>query len=119
MGAGTVRQVARCRYWREADARVIVGAWRGSGESAAAFARRHDVDPQRLLRWAKDLEGPRDLVRFHPVKLVHRGASAVLSAAPPTVEIVLVGGERVRVPPGVDPTELRRILDVVAGATAC
>ena len=31
------------RYWREAEARVVVEAWRASGESLAGFARRHAV----------------------------------------------------------------------------
>lgn len=124
MGTDTdeLRRIARRRYWREADARRVVDAWRQSEASAAAFARRYQLDPQRILRWAKDLDGPGSqpsAVRFHPVRLVDRGASATVAFAPPVIEVVLLGGRRVRVPPGVDPSELARILDVVERAPSC
>ncbi|MFN7955434.1 MAG: hypothetical protein U0610_27165 [bacterium] len=115
-----VRRLARRRYWREADARRVVDAWRRSEASAAAFARRYQLDPKRILRWAKDLDGPQpSAARFHPVRVVERGDPATVTFAPPIIEIVLLGGRRVRVPPGVDPSELRQILDVVEGAPAC
>ncbi len=119
-GSDELRRIARRRYWREADARRVVDAWRQSEASAAAFARRYQLDPQRILRWAKDLDGPAlSGVRFHSVRVVDRGDAATVALAPPVVEIVLLGGRRVRVPPGVDPSELRQILEVVEGAPAC
>ena len=115
-----VRRLARRRYWRETDARRVVDAWRQSEASAAAFARRYQLDPKRILRWAKDLDTPaRSTVRFHPVRVVERGDAVAVTVAPPIVEIVLLGGRRVRVPPGVDLSELRRILDVVEDAPTC
>ena len=115
-----VRRIARRRYWREPDARLMVDAWRRSGASASAFARPYKLDPQRILRWAKDLDTPQHpTVRFHPVRVVDSGNSTTMSFGPPVVEIVLLGGRRVRVPPGVDPSELRRILDVVESAPTC
>ena len=45
-----VVRVAGRRYWREAEARVVVGAWRRSGESLSAFARRYRVHGTRITR---------------------------------------------------------------------
>ena len=49
--AAVVRVAAR-RYWREADARVVVEAWRRSGESLSPFARRYRVRRGADLREA-------------------------------------------------------------------
>jgi hypothetical protein len=51
-GASIAEVVGR-RYWREAEARVVVEAWRTSGESLAGFARRHGLGPQRIGWWAR------------------------------------------------------------------
>jgi transposase-like protein len=53
----TVRVVAAGGYWRESTARVMADAWRGSGETVAAFARRHGVNRRRLARWVRRAEG--------------------------------------------------------------
>ncbi len=67
---GAVLRVAKRRYWREADARVIVEAWRRSEASLSTVARRYGVHGKRIARWAPRLESPRSAVRFHPVRLV-------------------------------------------------
>jgi hypothetical protein len=104
-----VVQSAGRRYWKEAEARVVVVAWRQSGESLTAFARRRGVHPRRLARWARRLEGAErtGAVRFHPVRLV---APAAREAR---IEIVLGGGVEVRVPSGFATEDLRRVLEVV------
>lgn len=110
-----VAEVAVRRYWREAEARVMVEAWRHSGESLAGFARRHGVAPRRVARWAGRVEGRAPaLVRFHPVRLAHHdgGGGAV-------IEIHLVGGQRVRVPAGVQAEDLRRVLAVLDSGPSC
>jgi len=43
-------------YWRAADARVVVEAWRRSGRSLAAFARQHGVSARRLAYWRTQLD---------------------------------------------------------------
>ncbi len=116
-----IGRIARRPYWREADARRVVEAWRASEASAAAFARRYQLDARRILRWAKDLDSALHpaAVEFHPVRVVDRSDARSACVEPPIVEIVLVGGERIRVPSGVDPADLRRILDVVAESSGC
>ena len=51
-----VLRVAARRYWREADARVVVEAWRRSGESLSTFARCYRVHDKRIARWASRME---------------------------------------------------------------
>lgn len=112
---GSVAEVAVRRYWREAEARVIVDAWRNSGESLSGFARRHRVDPRRVARWAGQVDGSEPApVRFHPVRLAdHDGGAGA------AIEIQLVGGPRVRVPPGFQTEDLRRVLAVLDPGRPC
>lgn len=108
-----VARVAARRYWRAADARIVVEAWRSSGEGLGAFARRHGIEGRRLGRWAGQLgpEGGR-AVEFHPVRLV-TAARAAGSGEP--IEIVLGEGVRVRVPVGFCAEDLERVLGVLNG----
>ena len=41
----------RARRWTEADARCVVEAWQGSGESGNSFGKRLGLVPQRLYWW--------------------------------------------------------------------
>lgn len=118
--AAEVRQVAERPYWREAEARVVVEAWRGSGEMLAVFAGRHGVEPRRLARWVRRLElGAEGGVRFHPVRLLEPPAEAKRSGSGAPIEIELAHGRRVRVPRGFEAEELRRVLLVLGEVAAC
>ena len=46
-----VAQISRRGYWKEADARVVVEAWRSGGETLSKFAARYGVDAKRIARW--------------------------------------------------------------------
>jgi transposase-like protein len=46
-----LRAALREGYWRAESAKLIVKAWEQSGESLAAFARRHGLRRERLARW--------------------------------------------------------------------
>ena len=112
-----VAQVSRQRYWREAEARVMVEAWRGGGETLSEFAARYGVDPRRIARWASRLHTPRpEAVRFHPVRLVGVEPGKESGSA---IEIRLVGGRRVRVARGFDAEDLRRVLAILEPGTRC
>ena len=111
-----VAEVVERPYWREAEARMVVEAWRTSGESLSQFAGRHRVEPGRVARWAARLRGGSTSapVRFHPVRLAGPGDGS--GAA---IEIHLVGGRRVRVAPGFQAEDLRRVLAVLEAGTPC
>ena len=131
MGRVSVRALAAAAgkgYWRKADARQVVRAWRASGEALSTFAARHGVKAARLARWAGRL-GRRGVgrrqpgrgeaeplkLRFHPVELV--GHSTALETR--SIEVVLLDGRRVRVPSGFTSEDLERVLRVVEGASRC
>lgn len=112
---GSVAEVAVRRYWRESEARVMVEAWRNSGESLPEFARRHRVDRRRVARWAGRVDGSEPApVRFHPVRLAEHD-----SGGGSAIEIHLGGGPRVRVLPGFQTEDLRRVLAVLDARRPC
>jgi len=104
------RAVARSQYWREEDARVVVEAWRGSGETLAGFCRAHGLSAKRLSRWAARLDT--EEVRFHPVVLTKGGdtPNPIGQEACEAIEIELPGGAMVRLPSGFLQEDLERIL---------
>lgn len=115
-----LRQVAERRYWREAEARVLVEAWRRSGETLTGFARRHGVKRRRLIRWVGRLRGAvGEALRFHPVRLVNRRPDRESDGSPAPIEIELAEGQRVRVSRGFAAEDLRRVLAVLGEAAKC
>ena len=110
-----VRNVAASSYWGEEDARVIVAAWQASGETLSAFARRYHVDRRRVARWAGRLEASTP-VRFHSVR-VTQDAEPRPSAQEIVIE--LPNGARIRLPPGFEAEDLRRLLSVLDAGVSC
>jgi hypothetical protein len=119
---GAVAAVAGRRYWREADARVVVDAWRRSGKPLPEFAAALRVRVPRVARWAEQLEEPAPLgerraeVDFHPVRIV--GTDREPARREP-IEVVLGEGLRVRLPEGFASEDLARVLTVLEGRAAC
>ena len=114
--AKDVRQVAKRAYWREAEGRMLVEAWQGSGETVSRFARRYGIARRRLARWVKRLQGGGGALHFHPVRLVE-GALPRAGRAP--IEIEIAGGQRIRVAQDFQAEDLRRVLAVLAEAGKC
>jgi hypothetical protein len=110
--------LARRKYWGEAEARVVLDAWRQSGELQSRFAKRHGIGRGRLVRWVSRLKGKTASapVRFFPVRILERGTGP--NGGSP-IEIELGGGRRVRVAPGFAAEDLRRVLAVLAGSARC
>jgi hypothetical protein len=116
-----VRRVAERPYWREDEARVLVEAWRGSGEMLEPFAQRLGVERRRLARWVSRLERGADegAVCFHPVRLLEQQAEPERSGSGARIEIELAHGRRVSVPRGFEAEDLRRVLAVLGDVAAC
>lgn len=103
-------KVVEKRRWSELEARVVVGAWRRSGQGMSEFARANGLKAQRVHRWSVRLEGESGRgVRFHPVRVVGGDGEAI--------EIVLLNGRRVRVPAGFSSEELSRVVEIVDGVS--
>ncbi|MFN7971269.1 MAG: hypothetical protein U0166_02815 [Acidobacteriota bacterium] len=82
-------EITRKLYWREADGREVVTAWRRSGLSKRRFASEIGIQRERLARWAKRLDvGGEPEVAFHPVRLVEKASRAQDAR----IELVVGGG---------------------------
>jgi hypothetical protein len=109
------------KYWREADARPVVRAWRLSGLELSRFAAEHGINAARLSRWARRLgAGPggkrgNARLRFHPVELMG-GEGAGHRVA---IEVVLFDGRRVSLPCGFAAEDLERVLEVLERRVRC
>lgn len=114
-----VRRVAAQRYWREREAGVVISAWRRSGESLEAFARRHGIGRLRLGRWVRRLGGTRGSIHFHRVRLVERGMTPDVPRGSAPIEIEWAPGRRVRVLPGFAAEDLIRLLEVLESRERC
>ena len=112
-----VARVAALRYWRAPQARVVVAAWRRSGETVRRFAERYGIEARRLSRWAGRLEPEDEAVRFHPVRLVRGGALGGRGREP--LEIVLGAECTVRLAPGFEAADLERVLRVLGVGAPC
>lgn len=103
--------------WTMAEGELMVAALRASGETPAAFARRHGLHEVRVQRWVARVgkkarsAAPARPVGFAPVR--------VTSAQPATSGLeVVVGGAVVRVGRGFDDELLRRVV-VALGEAPC
>jgi hypothetical protein len=113
MAKTMVAGVACRKYWREADARVMLEAWHDSGATLSAFARRHRIDSRRLARWSARLSaGTPPAVRFHPVRLTDAAGNR---RGGDVIEIELRSGHRVRVAQGFQLDDLRRVVEALEG----
>jgi len=107
MTAGISKVIGK-RRWAEADAQIVVSAWRRSGKGISEFAGENGLSVQRLRRWSERVQGGSSgKVRFHPVRVL--GGESV------AIEVVLLDGRRVRVGEGFSSEELGRVLEVLEG----
>ena len=93
--------------------RAIVGRWQRSGLSGVEFCRRHGIHPQRLWYWKRVLgEATRRrkarAVSFAPVQVVDLERAGTAS-----LEVVLTGGERLVLRPGISAELLREVLQAL------
>ena len=113
----------RRRFWREAIARQ-----RASGLSVRAFCRQESLSEPSLYAWRKRLATERRSSKaaaaFAAVRVVDDASQPAAlpknSFAPGVscVEIVLVDGVRVRVPPGIDRRTLADVLAILRESVA-
>jgi transposase-like protein len=93
---------ARDKRWQE-----LIRQQEQSKLSVTAFCREHGISDQSFYNWRKRLSGS-EPVRF---ALVEGGAPGTNDNAP--VELILAGGDRLRIAPGIDAATLRTVLSVL------
>ncbi len=107
-----VLRIAERQRWREGDARIVIEAWRRSGESLSHFAGRHRLRRERIGRWASRIEKPEgNGLSFHRVQVVE--AQDRWQQGGEKIEVVLTDGRCVRVPHGFAPEDLQQVLRVL------
>jgi transposase len=116
----------RRRRWSAEEKLRIVSETHEPGASVRAVAARHDVYPNLLRTWRRQVREGRLVAappaHFMPVRVAETAPTA-LGIAPPSrdpgaaeiVEIVLPDGLRVRVGNDVGLVALRRIMKVLRG----
>jgi len=110
----TARSAAGRPHRSHDEIAAILRQHRLSGLSLLAFAREHDLNYATLLRWRRrafehsDVQtaAPISSPTFIPIEVEPAGAGGdfVLNWAP---------SRSLRIPPGFDPSELRRLLDLL------
>jgi hypothetical protein len=96
----------------------LLRQWRSSGESGAAFCRRHGIRPQKLSYWKRVLGErgsgrPRGRTRpasgLVPIRLL----GEVGGVSGTALEIQLAGGERIVFPQGGSVAVLREVVELL------
>ena len=93
----------------------LLEQWRTSGESGAAFCRRHGIKPQKLSYWKRVLGVSAPASRrgrasgLVPIRLL----GEVGAASSPVLEIHLGGGDRIVFPQGGSLAVLREVVELL------
>jgi hypothetical protein len=93
-------------YWSKAEGRCVVEAWRRSGETATAFARRHGLRAKRIVYWSERVAARAETPRVSFVQ------AAVVTADEPVIAVAI------HVPGGVTIELARATPDQIAAVAA-
>ena len=110
MAQGKSRDPRKEQQWRR-----WIQQWQHSGLSVRGFCARHDLAEPSFYAWRRQLQQRQAPSPFLPVRVVPDEEPAAAGS----VEVVLTGGRRVRVPPGFDPATLRQLLAVLEEVPPC
>lgn len=92
----------RCGHWTK-----TIAEQEASGLSVPAFCREKGVCAGSFYHWRRRLRRVDESVRFAPVET----KPAPQGTAP--LELIFIGGERLRISNGVDAASLRLVLDAL------
>lgn len=116
--AAVIRALRRPR-WSADDAHLVLDALASSGLSVPDFSREHSVDPQRLYAWRRRLDARAPNSTDTPLTFV-RLQPALPSATPnPRYELVLNGGEMLRIEGTIVPHDIVALLAALRGTRPC
>ena len=120
MGEDAVKTWAppESRRWTGREGRAMLEALARSGQTVAEFARRHELQEQRVRAWTKrfpEVKAPSPT--FVPVRV--RATAAVVETKPAGVEVKLRGGRTVRVEADFSADLLRRVIAALEEGASC
>ena len=96
--------------------RALIRKWRASGQTKTEFVRANGVSRGKLEYWVRRLgEEPAERRgrRARSVNLIPVRVTGTASESPGEIEILLAGGDLVRVSPEVPAETLRRVIEVL------
>jgi transposase-like protein len=102
--ASSAQRAAKVALWRER-----IAEQERSGRSVRQFCRDRGFSEHSLYAWRKRLRSATP-VRF---ALVEPANVPLEDSAGPKIELLLAGGERLRIHSGVDAATLRTVLDAL------
>jgi len=114
----------RRRRWTSGEKLRMVEESLCDGASVAEVARRHDVHPNQLHLWRRQvrtgaLSTPDSAARFVPVRVAAAEGTAPargrVAEVAPAIEIVLRNGRLLRVAEGVAPARVAILADALEG----
>lgn len=117
--SAAVSRALRQARWSASDARLILDALTSSGLSIPEFSHEYGVDAQRLYAWRRRLatlarnEAPIAFVQLQPPE------PRAPATAPTRYELLLPGGETLRIEGGVVAADLTILLDALRGGRSC
>ena len=97
---------------------ALIRKWRSSGQTKTEFVRANGVSRGKLEYWVRRLgeeTAERRGRRGRSVNLIPVRVRETGSESSGEIEIVLAGGDRVRVSPEVPAEALRRVIEVLRG----
>ena len=111
MATGKPRDELKERHWRQ-----HIRDWQDSGLRISAFCARRGLSQQSFYAWRHELQR-RDSEKalFVPIRLQNDDPAA----ASQTLEVLLAGSRRIRVPAGFDAATLRKLLAVLEEGASC
>jgi transposase-like protein len=113
MSHGKPRDPRKEQHWRR-----LIQLWKNSGLTVRAFCARHHIIRPSFYAWRRELLQRDAAAAFVPVQVETNDQLAHVSSIP-TIEVVLAGGQCVRVTPGFDPATLRQLLAVLQEGEPC
>jgi transposase len=110
--------VARRRHWPRSEKARIVAESYAPGASATAVAVRHGLHRNQIFAWRRQFRNRAALIdrampEFVPVTLASpTGSSPAVGGESGKIEVI-AGGITIRLGPGFDDGDLRRVLQIV------
>ena len=106
------------RRWSREEKLTIVEEASGPCVNISAVARRHGIKPALLYRWRREFGAEAaSCMSLVPVVVDEPGGDGAPSSAAfelnHTIEITLANGRTIKVPAGIDPPALKRLLATI------
>jgi hypothetical protein len=113
MAHGKPRDLRKEQHWRR-----LIQLWKSSGLTVRAFCARHHITQPSFYAWRRELQARDAATVFVPVQ-VETNDQLFRPTSVHAIEVVLAGGQCVRVTPGFDPATLRQLLAVLQEGAPC